>query len=373
LRKSFFLFPRNFSHTTNFMARALVTGANGFIGAQLAEALLARGDEVRCLVRPTSDLKLLRCSEVELVYGDVTQPDTLPAAVNGVDVVYHAAGLTKAIGFADYCRVNEAGVRNVVNVCAGRTTPPVMVLVSSLAAAGPVSDPKQLRTENDPPKQVSRYSKSKRAGELAAAQRAQDVPITIVRPPIVLGPGDRTGLQLFRSIRRARSFIVLGRGRFSMLYVADLADGLIAAAQRGQRLPPRRKCAPLETAINEAEQTGNASSADIGHGYYFLAAEEMPTLTELSRAIARSINRPYALAIRLPLAAVWLGGGLGELIGLITRQPRYFNLDRAQELSAGHWTCSSAKARRDLGFAPGASLLQRIEQTAQWYGKHHWL
>jgi dihydroflavonol-4-reductase len=355
------------------MARALVTGASGFIGLQLAEALLARGDQVLCLVRPASNLTLLPQNGVEFVYGDVTQPDTLSVAVNGVDVVYHAAGLTKALGLAEYCRVNEAGVRNMVNACASRTTPPVMILVSSLAAAGPVSDPKQLRTENDPPRQVSRYGKSKRAGELAAEERAGDVPITIVRPPIVLGPGDRTGLQLFRSIHRFRSFLVLGRGRFSVLYVADLAAALIAAAEHGERLPLRSARASSRKAFDEATKVGDANVADIGQGYYFIADDETPTLAELARTIGRSINRPYALAIRLPLVTSWLAGGLGELVGQITRKPRYLNFDRARELSAGHWTCSSAKAHRDLGFKSAAPLTQRIEQTAEWYREHGWL
>lgn len=337
------------------MPRALVTGASGFIGLQLVEALLAHGDNVRCLVQPTSQIESLQKLCVELVRGDVTDPQTLPAAVDGVDVVYHLAGLTTANSFAAYCRVNEAGVQNVIEACARRTTPPVMVHVSSLSAAGPVQSGEHLRVETDPLRPVSRYGKSKRAGEIAAEARAGDVPITIVRPPIVLGPGDRTGLKLFRAIRRVRSFLVVGRrSRLSAIHVADLTAALLAAAQSGERLP-----------VPDKQTPGNLTTT--GRGYYFVSADEHPVFAELARMIARSIDRPRAWAIPLPRLAFWPIACIGELIGQLTGHARYLNFDRAREVTAGHWTCSSEKARRDLDFVPGAPLQQRIEETAQWF------
>jgi nucleoside-diphosphate-sugar epimerase len=340
------------------MARVLVTGASGFIGLQLVEALLARGDDVRCLVQSTSDVEPLQRLGVELIEGDVTVCEALPAAVSGVDTVYHLAGLTTATGMAAYRQVNETGVQNVVDACAKRGTPPVMVLVSSLSAAGPMIDPQRLRIETDASQPISRYGKSKRLGELAAESRAAEVPITIVRPPIVLGPGDKTGAKLFRSIRLFRSFVVVGLGhRLSVVYVGDLAAALMAAADRGERL------------------TGGGDSAEnstTGRGYYFVAAEH-PTFAELARIVARSLDRPKAWAIPLPGATLWIIGSIGELIGRATGRARYLNLDRAKEVNAGHWTCSAEKAHQQLGFTPGSPLAQRIEQTVQWYREHGWL
>ncbi len=338
------------------MVRVLVTGANGFIGLQLVESAGSTRRSGALFSSPKSNIEPLRQLGVELWVGDVTVPEELPAATAGVEAVYHLAGLTAANSLTAYCRVNEAGMQNVMDACARQTTPPTVVLVSSLSAAGPTNDRERLRTEGDPPRPISRYGKSKRAGELAAEKRASDVPITIVRPPIVLGPGDRTGVALFRNVRRFRSFVVIGSGRrLSVIHVSDLVGALIAAADRGERLP-----API-------------AQADAGHGYYFVAADEHPMFAELARMVACTVGRPHARAIRMPSALLWTAGGVGEAIGQLTRRARYLNLDRAREVAAGHWICSAEKARRDLGFVPGAPLPQRIAETTQWYRNHGWI
>src|SRR6476620_1612630 len=102
-------------HLCRIMARVLVTGASGFIGGQLVDALLANGDDVTCLVRAKSDTSALRQRRVNLALGDVTEPSSLSAAIASADTVYHLAGLTKANTAAQFHRVNEAGVRNVVD------------------------------------------------------------------------------------------------------------------------------------------------------------------------------------------------------------------------------------------------------------------
>ena len=246
----------------------------------------------------------------KLITGDVTDAATLPSAIANVDVVYHLAGLTKANRLSDYLRTNEQGVRNLVEICARLTTPPVVVLVSSLAAAGPMPQRNRWRTESDPPAPVSHYGISKLAGERAAEAFADRVPITIIRPPMVLGPGDVTGFALFQSIHRMRSYLVLGLPRrASIVHVADLNTALIAAAQHGERLPAR-----------------DATSAETecpGCGRYYVAADEHPTFSELSRMVARSVNRPYALPIQLPLVMIWPAVMPGEIAGRITGRPRY--------------------------------------------------
>ena len=181
------------------MARVLVTGASGFIGTQLVSALVARGDDVRCLVRSTSAVDGRQKLSAQWITGDVTDSSTLPAAVADVDVVYHLAGITRANRNSDYVHANVTGTCNVIESCSQRTTPPVVVMVSSLAATGPMADRNRLRTETDLPQPVSRYGASKLAGEREAEAFADRVPITIVRPPIVLGPATRLGWRCSRA------------------------------------------------------------------------------------------------------------------------------------------------------------------------------
>src|SRR5204863_5200709 len=117
--------------------------------------------------RRTSNVSMLEPLGAGFASGDVTCPETLPAAVEGADVVFHLAGLTRALSRRELFAVNEEGTRNLLSACAARADPPVVVLVSSLAAAGP-SPLGRIRSEEDPSAPVSNYGRSKRAAEIVA-------------------------------------------------------------------------------------------------------------------------------------------------------------------------------------------------------------
>ena len=138
---------------------------------------------------------------------------------------------------------------------------------------------------------VSAYGRSKLAGEQAAAKYAARLSISIVRPPIVFGPGDRGVLEMFRPIARAGIHVVPGRGerRVSLIHVADLVEGLLLAAEKGERL--HRGGAP-------------------GQGVYFMAAEDEPTYAELGQAMAIALGRKRATVVHLPAAAHATGRAL---------------------------------------------------------------
>ncbi len=250
-----------------------------------------------CLVRKTSQIEGLNRLGVRLVYGDVTQPESLMPAVAGQDIVYHLAGLTLALTKRQFFRVNQGGIRNIAQACAAQASPPVLLVVSSLAAAGPALDGRP-KIESDPAEPVSAYGRSKRAGEQEAELFADRVPTTIVRPPIVLGERDHLGLPMFRSVNRFGIHVVpgLGRHRFSLIHAADLVELMILAAQRGKRL------APLG---------GNGSQA--GQGYYFAACEEDVVYDDLGHLIGRVLGRRrvFPLHIAIP-RGLGRGGGRGS-------------------------------------------------------------
>src|SRR6056297_3292269 len=130
------------------MQSALVTGSTGFIGQHLVRRLLAEGVEVRCLVRSVARGEPLRADGATLVQGDVVDEGTLRSAIGDVDTVFHLAGLTKATRTRSLWNVNEKGTRNVAATCAARPSPPTLVYVSSLAAAGPCIEGRP-RTERE--------------------------------------------------------------------------------------------------------------------------------------------------------------------------------------------------------------------------------
>jgi dihydroflavonol-4-reductase len=341
----------------NNMAKVLVTGGSGFIGTHLVAALTQRGEEVTCLVRQSSRVDALRRCSARLVVGDITDRSSLPAAVAGQDIVYHLAGCTQSLGPRHFYHVNQRGVANIAQACAGRTTSPVLVSVSSLAAVGPAVDGRP-KTEADRAMPVSHYGHSKRAGERAAEAFADRVPITIVRPPIVLGEGDRAGLPLFRSIARFGVHLVPGfdRRRFSLIHADDLAELLILAARRGRRLPSRGR-----------------SESHGPQGYYFAGCEEDLAYADLGRMVAEVLGRRLVVILPTATPLVWMVAVAGEAISRMRHDPLFMNLDKAREITAGSWICSTRAAVEELGYAVGAPLVERMRQTARWYRENKWL
>jgi nucleoside-diphosphate-sugar epimerase len=335
--------------------RALVTGANGFVGSHLVQALVARGDQVTCLVRKTSQLKQLDGLDVRICHGDVTDLPSVKAAVSGQDVVYHVAGVAASAGLKRLFDVNERGTHNVAESCAAPATPPVLVLVSSMAASGPsVRD--QPRVETETPQPVSQYGRSKLAGERAVAAFADRIPITIVRPPIVLGEADKLGFQLYAMIWRFRLHMMvgLGRRRYSIVHADDLAQLLMLAAQRGKRL------------------CGGDAPDPTCQGYYFAACDTTPSYAELGRLVAQAMDRRFLL-VPSPPRAIWPVAAVGELWGHLRGNSGVMHIDKVREVRSGSWICSAQRAVDDLGYCVGATLQDRLRQTFKWYRQEGWL
>lgn len=333
----------------------LVTGASGFIGTHLVRRLIEQGDQVSCLVRSTSRIEELQSAGAQLIAGEATDLASIERALaeSQARVVFHLVGLVKTVRKTDFARVNAGGIEAITAACANRAERPKLIVVSSLAAAGPcIGD--QPRVESDLPSPVSAYGRSKLAGELAAARYAREMEITIVRPPIVFGPGDRGVLEMFRPIARSGVHVVPGRQerRVSLIHVADLVALLLLAAEKSERLRPDG--AP-------------------GHGVYFVAAETNPTYPELGQAIAMALGKKRTLVLHPPEVLVRLVGLCGDALAQIRRQPGWVNSDKMTEALAGSWVCSSAKARAQLGWFPATTLAERLRETAQWYRQAGWL
>ena len=329
--------------------RVLVTGANGFVGSHLVEELLARGYQVRCMVRRTSHLDYVRDLPVEWAYADVRDPEELLRACEGVDAVCHCAALTRAVDRDTFMRVNAEGTQALARACL-EAIPALhrFLFVSSQAAAGPSAGPDDVLDESSAPRPVTWYGQSKLAAEQALAALSQEaggrLPLTIVRPTPVMGPRDRDFLAYFRLIRRGLN-LQIGREqqRVRLIAVHDLVDLIVLAL--------------------EAERAAGQ--------LYFAGAFEC-TYEEIAQAIAAVLaRRPRRVAIPMSLLAMM--APFSRLQGRLTGQPVLLNDQRLIDLRQRYWLCSAAKAQSELGFVPRYDLERLVRETAHWYQEQGWL
>jgi len=325
--------------------QVLVTGANGFVGSFLVEELLHQGHSVRCLVRKTSNLRWIRHLPVELVYGEVTRPETLAPAVEGVQQVYHVAGVTKARRREDYFRVNAGGTENLLRACVEHNGDLLrFVLVSSQAASGPSSGPKP-RAESDPPRPLTSYGQSKLEAEHIVAKFQDQLPVSIVRPPAVYGPRDRDVLILFRYVAHGVN-PQLGRGErlVSVVHVRDLVHGMLAV--------------------------GNSEAA-VGQTYF--VAHPVPVeWSAFGETMARAMGRRVRRLV-LPSWILWPAALVSEVAARFARRPATLNLEKIREIRERYWVCSVEKLRREIGFTASVDLETGVRETVQWYWEHGWL
>jgi dihydroflavonol-4-reductase len=334
------------------MRTALVTGATGFIGRHVVAGLLDRGVAVRALVRSPGKAGHLAHDGVETVAGSLADIPRWQPALIGCDAVFHCAGLVAARRRADLGAVNGTAVGRLADACAAVESPPVLVQLSSLAAAGPA--PRNgLRDEADPARPVSAYGVSKLQGDGELGARASRLPVTIVRPGIVFGPHDTNVAAMFQSIQWTRLHALMGfrSPRLSLVHVADLVALLLAAATRGTRLPA-------------------ATAPADGMGIYHACDDrEFPTHAELGRRMARALGT-FAIVLPLPLVLAVPTAFAIETYWNLRGQPSIVSPDKIREAVAASWAASAARARRDLGFAPAASLDERLAETAHWLRKN---
>jgi dihydroflavonol-4-reductase len=323
------------------MPRIAVTGATGFIGRHLVARLIARGDDVRAIVRPESrTLERTPLPPGVVVIRAALEAASLREAFREVNVVVHLAGVVSSVRDQTFTDVNVAGTSAVAT--AARTAAAYLVDISSLAAAGPApaSAP---RTEADPPAPITAYGRSKLDGERAIAA-VPGLRWTVLRPGIVYGPGDRAFLPLFEAAARGVMPLV-GRpdATYSVIHVQDLVSAMAAAIDR--RL--------------EGETV-------------FVAHPQPASTRQLSESVRDAVGRA-TVTIPVPMSLTRLAAWAGDVGGALTGRPQIINSRRYAEMSAEGFVCRVDRLRDRLDIVAQIGLKDGMAQTGAWYREMGWL
>jgi dihydroflavonol-4-reductase len=321
--------------------KALVTGATGFVGSHLTEALRQRGHEVTILARSATKASGLAPLEIRVIKGDLHDAQALAQAIEGQDVIYHVAGVIAARTEADFFRANRDGTAQLT-AAAERGGRPRFVFVSSMAAAGPSRRGVPL-DGTEPARPVTAYGRSKLAAEQVVT--TSGLPWSIVRPPMVYGPRDMEVLKVFRLARLGLA-PVFGDGtqELSAIHGADLATALTAV--------------------------GTCAGA-VGRTYYS-CHPQIFTSAEFVHSVAAAMGHTVRL-IRIPLAMGKVALWITELSAQLARQATILTTDKANEFFQPAWTADSSALTRDTGWSPVFDLPHGLAQTYAWYRSAGWL
>lgn len=305
------------------MKTAFVTGGTGFIGSRLIALLAARGVEVRALARSQAGMDKVKALGATPVQGDVTDLGSMKEALRGCDVVFHVASMYE-VGLRykqQMEKVNVDGVRNVIKTAIEAGVPKI-VFTSTVGVLGDTRGQTADETFEHQGDFPTVYERTKWVAhyEIALPYIKKGAPIIIVMPSSVFGPNDHSTINdLMKLHIRGRLPVVPGKETtFSHVYVDDVAEGHILAAEKGR--------------IGES---------------YILAGTAIP-LGEYVRLWSRVTGRP-APVVELPSALVRIWWPVLALLERVFPIPAMLSGEAARVLGTT-WIASSEKAQRELGY-----------------------
>ncbi len=315
-----------------------VTGGTGFLGGFLVRDLLAKGESVQVLARPSRKADALRTAGAQIIQGDMNDAPSIARAVRDADIVYHLAAKVGSAPRQDYFDVNVGGTERVLAACADNGAGQV-VYASSLAVYGPINQGERI-DENTPfdPKPELRdpYSESKIAADRLVSTFAErtGMPVVILREGVIFGPGRGlpNGILAFTL---GNTNVVFGRARnrFPLNYVENLIDAMQMAAASGTGL---RQFNVLD---DDALTLGK---------YHEVKSSIDHTTTRFASSWPLLVASPFAEALRpvIPMGDTRLS----------RHQLRRNLQDREYD---------TQKIRQETGWRPRVSLANAIQRTLQ--------
>jgi nucleoside-diphosphate-sugar epimerase len=324
--------------------KILVTGATGFLGAEIVRELLHRGASVRALVRKTSNTSALESANVALVVGSLNPPQGLKEALSDVDAVIHCAGGGWAKNTQSFYDNNTLTTENLL-AATEQHNPRIQrfVLVSSLAAHGPCPDG-VVRDPESEPSPLTHYGKAKVLAEKAALKRKHLFPVTIIRPPAIYGPADTRLLPLFKVVSKGIAILPAAGRSLSMIHVSDCARAVCDLALKSH--PNGRR--------------------------YFVEDGRIMSHETMARTVGAAVGRTPRI-LRIPRWVFWIAAVLTELTCKLLGREALLTRDKVTDLSQSHWICDASPLRQELGWEARLDFETGAAQTANWYRRQGWL
>lgn len=325
--------------------KMLVTGATGCVGSSLAELLRTKGHSVRALVRGGGDSVFLRSLGVELVRGELDDRASLDAAVRGVDAVFHCAAVVSDwASLEEMRRVNVEGLERLLEASAAAGVRR-FVFMSSMVVLGMG---RQENLDESAPYVFTgdHYNTTKIEAEKLVMEFSakSGLSVTVIRAPYVYGPRDRQMFpRILQYLSRGRyAYIGGGTAPFTLVYVKNLAEGLLKAAESPKA----------------AGQVYNITDG--------AAVTRRDLITRMADELGLpqpKKNVPYPVAV----AVCALCETVAKLFRLKT--PPILNRFRLKFMTA-HLTFDISKARRDLGYGPEIPFDRALKETVAWFKKN---
>jgi len=325
------------------MQRVLITGGLGFLGQHLVKAFSECGDEVRIFARPKAPKEASETGRI--IWGDIRNPEIVEQAVEGADLVIHTISNFRKGGSDKHeaYDINVVGTENILSASL-KSGVKRFIHCSTIGVHGNVREIPASETTRFNPGDLYQETKLIAEKKVWAFYKETGLPITVVRPISMLGPGDLRMLKLFRMIKKGR-FIMVGPGEalFQPAYIDDVVAGFLL-------------CSRHEKALGEA---------------FILGSEEYLPLKKLVALIADLLDVPVPRR-QIPLKPVEFLAGICEKVcapfgiepPLHKRRVTFFKNNRA---------FSIAKAKSLIGYTPKVSLREGLKRTIKWYEENGYL
>lgn len=322
------------------MNKVLLTGASGFVGGFIVEALLDKGFETYAAVRKSSSRKYLQDPRIKFIEIDFEEEDDLRAKLVKHQFDYYIlnAGVTKAKDEATYFKVNSGYTRKFCKILMEeQLIPKKLIYISSIAAYGPADfQAEDILTNQSTPHPVTKYGRSKLQAEQFLETFPQ-IPKIIFRPTVVYGPREYDMLEMYKTINKGFE-ITVGKEEqlLTFIYVEDLAS-LVADALESQ-------------VINNS---------------YFVSDGSLYKTSTLNDILKDLLDKK-TIKFSIPVPLLKVLAFFSEKSAAITGKFPILNVDKVNELIPKSWNCDSTPLQKDFNFAPLYNLEKGMEKTVKW-------